>query len=342
MKIVLVCKVYPTSRPGGMGFVCQDRARELVKQGHEVHVITTCRKESGTPEFLVDEGIHVFHATGEPGNYSRTFAAGCAEAVRGIKPDILHLDSFDNKHPWWRDVKVNCRLGLTMHGFCWGGFFTNLNLHMRDGLPSHKAPALNSVGIMHERGYMLDFDRVIGISIHEHWMLHQLMGLYDAKMIYNPIPDYFYDQPKQPIRSKKFVCVAVSGHEERGFKYALRAAQKAGVNLEVIRGVPRQEIPAVLDASCGLVLPTAYAQGLDLSVGEAIARQRPVIVTATGSYLREAYGAYKGALRLVPLIEPVDELAANMSDWVQYVNWDGIRQVHRAANHVRNWLEVMQ
>lgn len=338
MRIVLVCKVYPTQRPGGMGFVCQDRARELVQQGHDVHVLTTGKR--GQAAEINDNGVAVHHLECKEADYSDEFAQGLVRSVNNLGPDILHLDSFDSQRPWWRELKTFVRSrAITMHGFCWGAYFTDLNL-CRRGVPRISSGLFDMKKAGREAEYLRDFGTVIGISRHEHWMLHQLMGIEDAKLVYNPIPNYFFDPAPKPLPSGKprFLCAAVSSYGVRGFDYAAKAAEKAGVELATIHSAAREEIPAILDSCHGLVLPTAYAQGMDLTVAEALARRRRVIVTATGSYLRESEpgGIYNECLQLVPLVNPVDAIAAAMQKDPEQV-WAKIGN-HLPDVHVDKWL----
>lgn len=339
MKIVLVCRVYPTQRPGGMGFVCQDRANELAAQGHEVHVLTTGSDGPG-------DGIVQVHYVGGPAtSYSEQFASGCYSACSRLVPDIIHLDSLDFKHPWWSDVtrRESTVLGITMHGFCWGAWMTEVNLAYRDTvLP----PTFPPDEFDRERRVLSEFDRVIGISLHEHWLMRHMMSLFDAQLVYNPIAPYFFENRKVPeVRDRRrYLCAAVSGTHKRGFHIAVEAVRKAGAEIVTMSNASRTSMPNIIDDCDALLLPTAYAQGLDLTVGECLARYRPAIVTATGSYLREgeAGGAYHESIQLVPL---VDHGAAHLTEVLKAsppIVSSASCEVHRPSRHVARWLEVMQ
>lgn len=351
MKIALCCKVYPTSRPGGMGFVCQDRARALVKLGHEVHVLTTGRKTHNGELLIGEDEVEVHHMPCKPLHYSAEFAHHCEAHCRHFGPCILHSDSFSVDYPWqvtswlapsksWTDPAGKCVTATTLHGCCWGAYFTSLNMWMRHG---GEVPQVDIAGVARERKIMLGFDRVIGISRHEHWILTNLLGI-DAKLVYNPLPDYFFKDADQTIPEgpRTFLCAAVSGHRQRGFDIASRAAQTAGVTLVIAENLARTDMPALLDKCHGLVLPTCYAQGMDLAVGEAIARRRPVFATSTGSYQRECEpgGIYQSAIKLFPLSgDGLPELLQGRLDWPDY------RQVrdylHGATTHAEKWLEAI-
>lgn len=337
MKVALVCKVYPTLRPGGMGFVCQDRARQLVKSGYEVHVLTTGLHPHKGWE-TDDQGVRVHHMPCKAGHYSEEFTQHLVTHCKNFQPNILHLDSFDVSRPWWKEFKGNrhTRLAVTMHGFCWGAYFTQLNQWKRG---EWGFPAVDAVGTQKEYELLKGFDSVIGISRHEHWMLQDLMGLFRARLVYNPLPSYFFRPVVNPPEKLRWLCSAVSGHSQRGFHLAQRAAEQVGAELVIAGNRSRQEMPEVIDSCLGLVLPTAYAQGCDLAVAETLARGRPVIASATGSYLREAEGIYKGGIKLVPQVG-VDQLAIQLSrfpTWFRGINVD----IHKPEVHARHWIEAI-
>lgn len=311
--------------------------------GHEVHVLTTGK--DGWAAEINDHGVAVHHLQCDPVSYTDQFADEILDSIKRIKPDIVHTDSFDNTRHWWKEIK-ECR-AVTLHGFCWGAYLTTINVAIRQGNPLGLENPFNVPQAMKERECLLGFNTVIGISLHEQWMLQQLMGLEKVRLVYNPLPNYFFGNTKPPPTSgnRRFLCVAVSGQDIRGFKYAERAAKRAGYELEVVRNHARRDIPAILDRCHGLVLPTAYAQGLDLAVGEAIVRGRKVIATATGSYLREAQlgGLYQGAIRLVPLVDPVAAIVEAMQSTDLYPTdaSEPARYLHRPEVHAQKWLEAI-
>lgn len=343
MKIVLVCRVYPTQRPGGMGFVCQDRARELAKQGHEVHVLTT---GTGRPNHKYDQaepdqGAVVHHLDCKPESYSDEFAKECVSTCWKLQPDIVHLDSFDNRRPWWQDLQGKATTGITMHGFCWGTWMTKVNLAYRDRQP---APTFSPEDFERERRLLQTVNRVIGISLHEHWLLRQMMGLFDARLVYNPIAPYFFENHTDPPNKKRYLSAAISGHSERGWNLAKRAADKAGVELILMSTVDREKMPMLIDSCDGYILPTAYAQGYDLAVCETLARRRRVLVTATGSYLRE--GEESLLFTLLPLIDLDGSFLAsalcNLPPDPPPFLYDSVSAKHRPEIHILRWLEAMQ
>lgn len=327
MKIALVCRTYPTHRPGGMPFVCKDRAIALVKAGHEVHVLST-----GPAETLEHDGVTVFHANCPPDSYSLSFADSALNHCRKWYPDVVHFDSFCRDYMWHKDLPKKVVTACTMHGFGFGAFLTGWNLYKI----RNTAPEFNPSKLFAEARALSTFKVVIGVSIHEHWMLKDIYGLFHAKLVYNPIAECFFKKPiVAPTEKNLFLCAAISSHSTRQFDIAAKAAEMAGATLLIASKVPRHRMPELYDKSKGAILPTAYAQGYDLVVGEANARGRCVIASATGSYLREA--EYNKGIVLVPLND-VKALAAAMNQELPNLS---DQEKHHPDNHAVRWLEAL-
>lgn len=328
-----------------MGFVCQDRARALVKLGHEVRVLTTGHQVGAITRD--DQGVEVCYMACTPIEYSREYASECAAFCWDYQPDVIHTESFDVKHPWVTHERHGCptaRTAVTMHGFCWGAYLTKLNLWMRG--VTKDFPEVDRAGTEREREILKRYDTVINISLHEQWLMTNLLGISAAKLVYNPIADYFFENiATLPAGPKKFLCAAVNGRKERGFDIAEAAAKEAGVELIIASKVPRNLMPTVIDSCHGLILPTAYAQGMDLAVGESLIRRRWVYATSTGSYQREAEigGIYDGAIKLFPLNG--QGLSTALVDSPSSDYWLGWCQVatqrHRPDIHAKLWLEAI-
>ena len=344
MRIVLVCRGYPTHRPGGMLFVCADRAEELARLGHEVHVFTTGNGEAYyQPDRL--NGVLVHHLNCRPMEYGDAFANECLLGVLSLSPDILHFDSFDRARPWWKGV-TGCVKSVTMHGFGLGAFLTNWNLRRVAGGPCVE---FDNQSIAAEADALATFDRVFAISLHEQTLLEDCYGLRNVRLLYNPIPRYFFDRPRvDPPENRRFLCAAISGQNTRLFHVALEAAKLAGVELVVANSVSRERMPELYDSCTGVVVPTAYAQGFDLTIAEAFARDRSAIVSATGSYYRESRHApiWPGAMVPVgdveslaramrgPLVRP-SELAGDPFGGY------GLAGRHHPTWHAKAWLDML-
>src|SRR5262249_27527681 len=196
MRFGCVCRVSPTQRPGGMPFVCQDRAEELARRGHDVHVLTTGPPGTG-PAPVVVNGVSVHHLDCEPQVYSEAFAAGCRDRCRDLCPRVLHLDSADFARPWWENRPGGPQtVAVTLHGFETGAFLTRWN-QFRTGVgPAPEFPA--ETVRQHARILGTTFDRVLAISLHEFWMLADVYGLWNVALVYNPIAPAFFARPPAP------------------------------------------------------------------------------------------------------------------------------------------------
>lgn len=342
MKIVLATRVYPTQRPGGLPHVCQDRAEALAAAGHDVTVLTT-----GLPGYthkeVKENGVRILHLNCPPMDYTAAFALQCKAAVAKIRPELVHLESCDRDRPWWDDRPRAYRTAITMHGFELGGYLTKLNLalHYGDRLPNPEHDK-----ITRERKVLRDmFDRVIAMCHYEYRLLasHYNVAESRLRLVYNPIAPYFFTPPVPlPAADKpRFLCAAVSGHSERGFALAKEAADSLGYELVIAKAIARRDMPDFIDGFHGLVIPTFYAQGFDLTFAEARARQRPIICTTAGSYFDEsqALGAEDESCIRVSMGN-VTQLAAAMQRVMTTRGGDSAYNVHRHRPnvHVTEWL----
>jgi glycosyltransferase involved in cell wall biosynthesis len=333
MKIILVCRVYPTHRSGGMPFVVQDRAEALAAAGHTVFVLTTGHPTLQAVTQVTNLVVH--HLDCEPHVYSTEFAEGCRAFCERIRPDVVHCDSLDVHRTWWADLP-NTTTACTLHGFGWGSFLTQWNLYWLG--KTSEEPRFDAPGMLRERKALATFDTVLGISRHEYQMLRHYMCLPQAKLVYNPIPGYFFRSPTAPVkRQDTFLCASISGQGTRLFETAAEAAQLAGVRLSTISNVKRRDMPAVYDGVDALVVPTAYGQGYDLTIAEALARRRPVIVSDVGSAALEAPDT-PGLI--VTSLGSVAELSAAMRGPLPAVR-PGAADKHRPEDHVEAWLNAI-
>lgn len=365
MRIMSVCKGYPTQRAGGMLHVVQDRAEALASMGHDVHVVCAGAPEKraafgalvstggfdskpiGIGEYI--NGVTIHYIDAKPCDYSSEFAVGCETLYGRLRPDVLHFDSFDRSRPWWSKLERSKQnIAVTMHGFGFGEWLTQFNLARLgvrpmkvNGMPPEKyAAIMDEAKILRET-----FSTVIGISRHEWSMLVDQYGvpLSMTKLVYNPIGQWYFDEPRRSIPDKpSFLCAAVSGQVERLFNVAKQAADKAGFELAIVNGKTRRQMVDAYDNATAVIVPSAYAQGYDLTIAEAHARGRVAIVSSTGSYLQDCYGR-EGTI--VTTLGDVDDIVRAMA-WVQSNRVTApipsrFVSRHHPARHAENWLEAV-
>lgn len=319
--------------------VCRDRAEELVRQGHEVHVITTsgCTNAGGLEPYsvLVEEGVHVHYTATRSQQWTREFAKACAAECKQLAPDIVHSESFDRDELWWEDKPAQ-HFAITMHGFGFGAWLTKWNLYRAYG---HALPLYPAADIYAESSALRSpaIDVVFAVSRWEQMMLRDQYGVAKAELLYNPIPNYFFGNvPSRGDFARSYISAAVSQAATRRFSDAQRAAEQAGVRLTVCSTVPRDMMPAAYDNAAALVLPTAFCQGFDLSVAEARARRVPAIMTATGSYLHEAQ-----PWDVLVELGDVDGLARALKERPYGKVPACAAEEHRPAVHAFRWLNAI-
>lgn len=341
MKIALCCRVYPTHRAGGMPFVCQDRFRELKRDGHEVVVLTTGKNKD--PDYdgphrssEDEEGVH--HLTCPSEVYSYLFAEECEKFCREFEPDIIHLDSFDNQATWWTDFHKS-RVAITLHGFTWGAMLTKWNIHRKLGA---MPPSFDAGKMTFEIDNLKKADAVIAVSQHEQYMLKEFYGI-SAKYVPNPIPSYFFDASKvYEGKGEHYLCAYVSGSTERGYLLASNACARADVPLKRIMEVSRDKMPHELDQARALLLPTYYSQGYDLTVAEAFARGIPVIASDIGSYARipqiTKFEMGNEDELVVRIKQNEATIKSNHNADLAQDSLKYAASVHTPEAHVKNWL----
>lgn len=339
MKIVLITRVWPTQRAGGMAHVCYDRAVELAKS-HEVHVITTSfSTNSGIRETYftrVEESVTVHYTPTPSHQWSREFTVQVCALVEKLQPDIAHSDSFDREWPWIVDLKFRPkRIAITMHGFELGGWLTKWNEHRVLGtdLPPFPEKAIHTEieGLRHA-------DTVIGVSKWEWRMMADQYGLSCPQLVYNPIHPAFFENLPLVKEREGFLCAAISQGSKRGFTFAEQAAKMAGKKLVVANNVPREQMPMLYDRVEAVVLPTFFCQGYDLTIAEARARGVPAIMTPTGSYLDEAM-PWDALVRM----GSYSHLAEIMREWkpLEAKVHPFAALDHEPIQHAHNWLEAV-
>jgi glycosyltransferase involved in cell wall biosynthesis len=336
MRIALVCRVYAThGRTGGMIHVIQERAEALARAGHQVHVITTSALGHGEHELV--NGVTVHHCqAGESMAYSDGFASFCLQTSNDLCPEIIHLDSYDCNRLWWHQRPGGVRtVAVSNHGEAVGSQLTSWRMKLR-GLPSSES--INTDEWLKERSALRRADAVIATCRFDRWMLSDVVGLDNVKLVYNPLAPWHWNGRKSDLPEiPQFIAVALWGQHERGFSIAEAACTQAGVALTKPCNVSRRNLVHYYDMSRALLLPTYQSKGYDLSVAESIARLRPVICSDNGINTMEAID--KPWIVTVP-IGNVDALAEKLRGPLPPVP-HGAANDNLPSNHIANWLEAL-
>ena len=326
MRIVNACRVYATNKPnpGGMIQVAVHRCAELAARGHDVHILTA----GGEPAAVELDGTTVHHLPCKPLVYSAEYFAACRDACDRLQPDIIHSDGIGDA--WWDGLAGGATVGVTNHGNImelWLGCWYRHRLGAPNMLP-FPADAIRRRADEYGR-----IDAVFATNRFELWELRDVFGCTNAKLLYNPLPAYFFGGVTSPPPGGYFMAVKDSPSE--GTPQARVAADRAGVEFRVVRGYAHSEMPGVYDAARALCSPTMRANGFDMIVAEATARRRPSIVSGIAAYYREAED--RPWIVTVPLGD-VEALAGAMAGDLPDVP-EGAADRYRVAAHVDTWLE---
>jgi glycosyltransferase involved in cell wall biosynthesis len=162
----------------------------------------------------------------------------------------------------------------------------------------------------------------------------------------NPIAEFFFTAPVKSTSRDYFLCAGSPGtNGNRGFHWAMQAANDLNEPLKIVTQAKWADMPGIYDRCKALVLPTSWAQGLDLCVAESMARNRPVIVSDVGSYSREAEDnpyiitfPCGDVQRLGKIMKTFSETIVNMGSLIAAKAY---AERHRPAFHVQKWLEAL-
>lgn len=93
MKIAIVVLKFPPKWLAGTEIATYNIAKKLVKEGHEVHVLTML--DEGLPEYELDEGFFIHRVPYAKLLFSRTLSLWFRFflKIRSINPDIIHVQS---------------------------------------------------------------------------------------------------------------------------------------------------------------------------------------------------------------------------------------------------------
>ena len=336
MRIVLTCRATGWHRPGGLGHVIQTRAVALAKAGHDVHVLTTGVRPTAlaAPRDAWD-GLTIHEVSPPADHYDDQFASGCTAKCRELQPDVIHMDSFDRLRHWWaeRPGSPQC-VATTLHGEDIGCTFTQWRL-WRDGKRGEFE--WDSQRIRELCDAMHTFDRVISTALFDQWIFADLLGCGVSPLVYNPVPEFFYENTTEPDPAAPYLFSAMWGSAERGLPLAREAAAKAGVALLQGGKFQRTALPQRYDSSRALLLPSYQSQGYDLSVAESLVRRRPVIASNVGLWSCEAHA--RSWIKCLP-VNDADAWADALKQPMPHVPaMAGFE--FRPATHVSKWLEAL-
>lgn len=100
MKIIFLSDDFPPTSFGGAGISTYELAKGVQKAGHEVFIITTCRKESGVGESEYD-GLKVYTIASDYHErwrawvslYNPKVVCHVEELLKEIQPDVVHANN---------------------------------------------------------------------------------------------------------------------------------------------------------------------------------------------------------------------------------------------------------
>ncbi len=320
MKILFILDNYYPFK-GGAETLFKNLAEGIVKQGHNVDVLT--RRIKGTSSEEEINGVKV-HRISTINRYLFTFLAIPKAISLAKKADIIHTTTFNSAFPAWIAAKTRKKpSAITIHEVWTGKWkeYTNmgrLSAFLHD--------------VLEKPIYLLDFDRHVCVSesTKKQLLSNSKKKAETIEVIYNGL-DYMHFNPKKHsgkvIRKKlglekSFVCMTYGrAAPSKGLEYAAQAvpliniprlkylfiiakdySKKYKELLEIVRKndrgniillepVPYPELPDFIAASDCVVVPSV-SEGFGYSAAEACAMEKPVVASNTTSLPEVLSGKY--------------------------------------------------
>jgi glycosyltransferase involved in cell wall biosynthesis len=310
---VFIAHVYHHYYPlvGGLERVVQFLAEELVKLGHEVHVITTTIGAEGRPREEVINGVYVHRVKGYRLGYpDLTYPSEYPYKVLR-NSDIIHGHG-QNSLFVVRMVEKAKEIGVK----------TVMHFMAIDALHDHPNPLIRTLGPLYSRWALKKAIQLSDVklvrSLRDHELLERKYGI---RAIYIPdgVPRWFisYRYSGHMFRERynldgDFILYIGRMHPLKGIDVLIRAmpyvrkhvdlklvvigpgdqrpyrelAEKLGVKDHIVfLGYVDEETKiGAIDGSLGVVIPSvsSYVEVYPMAVSEAWARGKPVIATSIG------------------------------------------------------------
>ncbi len=120
MKILFLSDDFPPSSFGGAGISTYELALGVKRVGHEVYVVTTCRKPGGEGESALD-GLTVFKIQSDYEEkwrayrslYNRKVVKKLEKILREVKPDVVHANNI-HYHLSYHSLKLSKKHAKTV------------------------------------------------------------------------------------------------------------------------------------------------------------------------------------------------------------------------------------
>jgi len=325
MRVLIVLENY-WPHIGGVETLFKNVAEGLVKNGHNVNVVT--HRLKGTPTYEEKNGVKIHRVRCFDSRYLFTFFAVPKVLKLAKKADIIHTTTFNGAGPAWLASKLRKKpCIITIHEVWIGKWkeltdFSWLNSKIHD--------------LLERPIFMLNYDKYVTVSKSTK---NQLLDLgipgEKIKVVYNGL-DYSHFDPKKydgkNVRKKldldgNFVCLSFGRlGPSKGIKYAVKSVPKIAKkipnfkyvlilskdkqymeetnrlkhmigkskykdNFLILDPVPYKELPAYIKASDCVIVPS-LAEGFGYTVAESCAMSVPVVASNTTSIPEVISGKY--------------------------------------------------
>ncbi len=307
MKILFLSDDFPPQSFGGAGISTSELAKGVRKAGHEVFVVTTCRKESDAGEYEY-QGLKVFRIAsdyherwrGYLSLYNPRVVEKLKKILEEVRPDVVHANNIHHylSYHSLKVAKKYAKVVITFRdamAFSFGKLETkkylknfDSSITWIDNLKQAKKRwnPLRNILIKWYLGYA---DKLFAVSNSLKQALER-NGIKNVEVMHTGIDlaDYPTSSNKQ---NKKVILFAGRLSEAKGgrvIEEAMKIVLKSEPNAELMtagRGskwLNREEMKqAYLDSSI-VIVPSIYLDPFPRTVLEAMAMGKPVVGTCYG------------------------------------------------------------
>jgi len=326
MKILFVLEFYPP-HIGGVEIVFKNLAEGLVKEGHEVTIVT--QRLNRTKKQEIVNGVSIFRINCLSSRYLFTFLSIPKVFNLAKQADIIHTTTYNGAFPSWIAARLLRKPSIiTIHeilGKSWLTFgnlnwftaklhqflerliiflnfdcFVSVSESTKRNLLKHDSK-LEKKSVVVYNGVDYDF---FNSKKYDGKKIRKKLGL-NKKFVY-----LFYGRPgiskgleylikavpkiSKNIPNSKFLAI-VSGHGtfEKSYEQILKLINKLNIknNMILLNPVPRKELPNYIKAADCVVVPS-LTEGFGFTAAESSAMGKAIVASNTDSLPEVVSGKY--------------------------------------------------
>ena len=313
MRILLVCENY-VPHIGGVELLFKNLANGFIKKGHKVAVLTHQLKNTRKREIM--DRVNIFRVPSLHSRYIFTFTSIFKAISLARRSDIIHTTTFNGAFPAWLAARLTGKkVSITVHEIWIGkwGQITNfgwLNSLIHDFLerlvyllPFDKYICVSEATKkdLIRRGIKESKVKTIYNGLdYEFWNEKKVSGDLELRKQLGLQNKSIYFSWGRPGESKGFeylikavslakvdavfllMLSSIDNYKEK-YNQLVRLIKKLGLkNVKIINSVPHEQLRTYLKMADFVIVPST-SEGFGYTTVEAVAMNKPVIISSVGS-----------------------------------------------------------